>query len=793
MDQPPTDPPAPRPQPERHWWSACLLALATVGTGLCVWSYDPADAPSSYVYPPNAVATNWCGPAGAWLADALVGRFGLAAGFVVAGLLWATLRRLRPKGHGVMLLNGAGWVGITVAAAVAFAAVGPRFGLVWPGGWIGGGLAAVLLDRLAEVGAALVLIPLAVACAVSALWPEIGSIAGVAGSTGALAGRVGGGAARRLSGPLAGLRQRRRQRRQEKAGRREQARRERLDAEGARPDRLHKPAASDADSGSPPIVVSDPSAESPPAAAEQREDVRIVRSGLDRPAWTPAPEDFDQPAGLAVRADVALPARELLDEVEPFQYELHEIEIRERAGLLEHTFAQFGMTVEVVQIDTGPVVTQYEIELQPGLRVKKVMALADDLAIAMRAPSVRIVPSIPGRSTVGVEVPNERRAKVGLREMMQLGGDKFEDMRLPLFLGKDVKGHPLIYDLAKMPHLLIAGRTGTGKSVCLNALILSILMTRSPEQVRMLMIDPKMVELSLYADIPHLMHPVVTDMKKAEALLAWAVDKMEQRYELLARCGVRHIDSFNNLSREDALKRYKPESDADAAQLPRSMPFILIFADEMADLMMTSGKEVEAHIIRLAAKSRAVGIHLVLATQKPTVDVITGLIKSNLPARIAFQVASQSDSRVVLDENGADKLLGNGDMLFLYPGTSRVARSQGTFVSDEEVTGVTEFLKAQSGPQYSPELENLDQKGEADGLDSAALAERDELYEDAVEIVVREQRGSVSLLQRTLGVGYGRGAKLIDFMAADGIVGEYNGAQAREVLYTPEQWHARAG
>jgi S-DNA-T family DNA segregation ATPase FtsK/SpoIIIE len=359
-----------------------------------------------------------------------------------------------------------------------------------------------------------------------------------------------------------------------------------------------------------------------------------------------------------------------------------------------------------------------------------------------------------------------------------------------MFLGKDVSGKPVVIDMCKMPHLLIAGRTGTGKSVCLNTLILSMLLTRSPEQVKMLMIDPKMVELSPYSRIPHLMHPVITDMKKAEAVLGWAVDKMEERYDLLARVGVRHLDSYNQLGKDKVLRKLDIDPDSpEADQIPESMPYIVIIADEMADMMMTSGKDVEGHIIRLAQKSRAVGIHLVLATQKPTVDVITGLIKSNLPARISFQVASRMDSRVVLDEMGADKLLGNGDLLYMAPGTSTLRRAQGTYVSDDEVNRVIEYF-ADSQPEYDPELMQLNVSASTGkgGKGGGEPRDRDDLYEQAVEVVIREGRGSVSLLQRALGVGYGRGARMIDWMAEDGIVGTYNGSQAREVVMTMEQW-----
>jgi S-DNA-T family DNA segregation ATPase FtsK/SpoIIIE len=329
--------------------------------------------------------------------------------------------------------------------------------------------------------------------------------------------------------------------------------------------------------------------------------------------------------------------------------------------------------------------------------------------------------------------------------------------------------------------------------VCLNSIIVSMLMTRRPDEVRMLMIDPKMVELTPYKSLPHLMHPVVTDMKKAEAILAWAVDKMEERYAMLAKVGVRHLSQYNALGRETILERMQPESDEEAAAIPTTMPYIVMIADEIADMMMTAGKEIEQHIIRLAQKSRAVGIHLILATQKPTVDVITGLIKSNLPARIAFQVASRTDSRVVLDEMGAERLLGNGDMLFLSPGTSQILRGQGTFLSDDEIGRVMADIGT-SEPQYAAELVNLQPAAAGEAAKGGpSPKDKDELYEAAVEVVIREGRGSVSLLQRALGVGYGRGARLIDFMAEDGVVGQYAGSQAREVLVTMEQWAARTG
>ncbi|MGI9496826.1 MAG: DNA translocase FtsK [Mariniblastus sp.] len=489
-------------------------------------------------------------------------------------------------------------------------------------------------------------------------------------------------------------------------------------------------------------------------------------------------------------SDYELPQLEMLERSNAVPFERQKRDALKKAEILEKTCKEFGYDVRVVEIETGPVISQYEIELAPGLRLNKITSLADDLAIAMRVPSVRIVAPIPGKNSVGVEVPNENRQVVRLRQVMEQSEKEIESMKIPLFLGADAVGAPLVADLAALPHLLIAGRTGTGKSVCLNAIISSILMTRRPDEVRMLLIDPKMVELSGYGRLPHLMHPVVTDMRKAEAILAWACEKMDERYTLLAKAGVRHVTSYNELGEEELMERMQPESAEEKDAIPVNMPFIVIVADEMADLMMTAGKEVEQHIIRIAQKSRAVGIHLILATQKPTVDVITGLIKSNLPARIAFQVASKTDSRVVLDDNGADKLLGMGDMLFLGKGTSNLLRGQGTYLSDPEINSITECVS--TGEQnFVNELVNIKIKSEDEEGDDDTpkkLENRDELYQQAISIVVQEQRGSCSLLQRAMGIGYGRAARLIDFMAEDGYVGPYNGSKAREVMMTEDQW-----
>jgi len=517
--------------------------------------------------------------------------------------------------------------------------------------------------------------------------------------------------------------------------------------------------------------------------------VPLVRAAP--PAPLPIPPE--QPAA----APYQLPPLSLLKDAQPFPVEDHEQKLRDMAALLEKTCLDFGIKIKVVGIHTGPVITQYEVSLETGLRLNKVTTLADDLALNLRVPSVRVVAPLPGRNTVGIEVPNEIRQTVQLKELVTALATtpKVSKFRLPLFVGKDVEGRPLAYDLATMPHLLIAGSTGTGKSVCLNTIIVSLLLTRRPDECRMILIDPKKVELRDYARIPHLMTPVVTEDKKADAILAWAVDKMEERYELLHRARVRNIAGYNELPYEEIVRRMNPDSVEEIEKIPRKLPYIVIVIDEVGDLMMKMKKEIEGNIIMLAQKSRAAGIHLILATQKPTVDVVTGLIKSNMPARICFRVTNRSDSSVVLDEKGAEKLLGMGDMLLLQTGA--LTRAQGAYVDDEEIIRVVDAIGTDT-PNYDSELLNLktrEQKeaGASDGGGEVGekLRERDPLYEQAVEIVIREQRGSTSLLQRALGIGYGKASRFVDFMAEDGIVGAYNGSNARQVLIAPDEWEGR--
>jgi S-DNA-T family DNA segregation ATPase FtsK/SpoIIIE len=740
-------------------FALCLLALC-VFLALALASYDPLDPPGHMAYPARTVALNLAGVYGAQTAHHMRNSVGLGAYFLVFALLTLDLRLFSRSGPRDSIFRALGILFVLAGVCVGLQMLTPHLGggpVVGSGGYVGAWGLTLLERHFAVQG-----IQILIAATVTAGILATGDLMLLH-----LAWAIPLAPFRMLGRLFSG-------RRDEKlaCNRFEQAESKPVVSTPVAPAiRDKKTAAKPA--ATLPIKVN------PPVVAKSLRDEVVER--LEAGSATSAAVPFE------------LPSLDLLEDAEEFPYDILATKAQAAAVILEKTFKDFGLNVRVVEVDTGPVITQFELELEAGLRLSKVSALADDLAIALRVPSVRVVPSIPGKNTVGVEVPNEKQVLVRLRELIEACPDAIDKMRIPLFLGKDVSGRPLVVDLTKMPHLLIAGRTGTGKSVCLNTLILSMLMTRNPEQVKMLLIDPKMVELSPYKRVPHLMHPVITDMKKAEAVLAWAVDKMEERYDLLAQVGVRHLDSYNKLGKDAVLKKLGLEPGSEEAeQIPASMPYIVIVADEMADMMMTSGKDVEGHIIRLAQKSRAVGIHLVLATQKPTVDVITGLIKSNLPARISFQVSSRTDSRVVLDEMGADKLLGNGDMLYLAPGTSHLTRSQGTFVGDDEVNDVIEFFSG-CEPQYSTELAQLTVKT-ADGKGAPdANRERDEMYDQAVEVVIREGRGSVSLLQRALGVGYGRGARLIDYMAEDGIVGDYNGSQAREVLYTSEQWQELKG
>ncbi len=483
------------------------------------------------------------------------------------------------------------------------------------------------------------------------------------------------------------------------------------------------------------------------------------------------------------RGEYQAPPLTLLTPGERVDPETVREEVEANAQVLEETLASFGVEARVVSNQRGPVITFFEIKVPSGIRLSRVTALADDLAISLKAPSVRIVAPIPGRSTVGIEVPNATREIVRMRDLLECEGDKIDRASIPVAIGSDTAGRPIVEDLASTPHLLIAGATGSGKSVGINAILLSILYTRGPDEVNLILVDPKQVELSFYEGIPHLITPVVTDMRRAAKILEWAVDRMEERYSKLLACGVRNIAGYNKLSKEKKAA-VREKAHLDEEELPDKMPFLVIVIDELADIILTNGKDVELAITRIAQKSRAVGIHMVLATQRPSTNVITGLIKANMPTRIAYVVSSKIDSRVILDANGADRLLGHGDMLYMHPRSLHLRRAQGALVTDQEARATVEFLE-----KRYPDIEYEDLLKSKVGELGDPLQE-DDLYEDAVRAVLTSKLGSASMLQRRLGVGYTRASRLIDMMSDRGLVGPHVGSKAREVMLELEQWEA---
>lgn len=487
---------------------------------------------------------------------------------------------------------------------------------------------------------------------------------------------------------------------------------------------------------------------------------------------TPQQEQFPF---MNVAGEFKLPPLELLkDPPEQKNVRVQRETLEMNARRLERKLSDFGVQGEVVEILPGPVITMYEYKPAPGIKISKVSNLSDDLALTLRAQSIRIVAPIPGKAAIGIEIPNNQREGVYLKEILSSATYRNTRYKLPMALGKDITGTAVVTDLAKMPHLLVAGATGTGKSVSINTMIESLLFKVSPEMVRFLMIDPKRIELSTYQDIPHLLHPVVTQPKDATKALRWAVEEMERRYMLLSDRGVRNIDTYNRKIVGEPRKT--PEDPSRG--IDRTLPYIIIIIDELADLMMVSSKEVEEAITRLAQMARAAGIHLIIATQRPSVNVLTGIIKANFPTRLSFQVSSKVDSRTILDTNGAEHLLGAGDMLFMPPGVGRLMRIHGAYVSEEEVRDVAQFLKKQKSPDYDATILShmaMDEEKAPEDL------ELDEKYEEAVDLVARTGQASISMIQRKLRVGYNRAARMIEVMEAQGIVGPSDGVRPREV------------
>jgi S-DNA-T family DNA segregation ATPase FtsK/SpoIIIE len=472
------------------------------------------------------------------------------------------------------------------------------------------------------------------------------------------------------------------------------------------------------------------------------------------------------------KGEYTLPPLALLDASKQ-ERSIDERELMDRARLLEEKCREFSVEGSVVQIHPGPVVTTFEFKPDAGVKYSKITGLADDLCLAMQAESV-LIDRIPGKSTVGIQIPNATREGISLRELLESEAYHKQTSKLTIALGKTIHGEPYVTDLATMPHLLIAGSTGAGKSVGMNVMITSILYRSTPDDVRLIMIDPKRLELGMYEDIPHLLTPVVVDPKQASNALRWAVREMEERYKTLAAVGVRNIDQFNrNAAAAIEAKEMMPNGDE-----PKKLPFIVVVIDELADLMMVAGNEVEESIARLAQMARAVGIHLILATQRPSVDVITGLIKANMPSRISFRVQSKIDSRTILDSNGAEQLLGRGDMLFLPPASSRFIRVHGPYISEQESARLASFLKKQGKPTYDESITAEEKTAGPDGLDF----EKDDLYDEAARIVVSSSQASISYLQRRLRIGFSRAARLVDMMEMEGLVSAAAGGKAREVL-----------
>ena len=717
---------------------------------------------------------NLGGRLGAQVADLFFMLFGLASYLLPAALLYIAYNLLRFKEPRLRFYKVAAFCGLvfSVSALFAFNLDSTRlFGeLVATGGLIGGGTAHFLKSNLNTFGALLVLLPLLAA-----------SIMILSGFSFVLF----------VSWWLESMRTRWSARKERAAHKREEHEREKAQAAGK-----------SASTGGPLIKESTPPPPPPKPNFFKKEKKKEAAKDM------PVQETFDF---VKQEGEFITPPLSLLDSPPPTERRVDREALEMNARLLEKKLLDFGIDGEVKEICPGPVITMYEFAPAPGIKISRIAGLSDDLTMALQALSIRIVAPIPGKGVVGIEVPNRDRETVYLREIFTCEDFLQSRMKLPLALGKDIAGVPSMTDLAKAPHLLVAGSTGSGKSVSVNTMILSLLYTATPRDVRFIMVDPKMLEFSMYEGIPHLLLPVVTEPKKASLALKWAVNEMERRYRLMADKGVRNIESYNrklavdeeelavhDLSEEEIIEELEEVIDGedqaildeplpfvvddDKEELEHShLPYIVVIVDELADLMMVAGREVEEHIARLAQKARAAGIHLILATQRPSVDVITGLIKANLPSRISFQVSSKVDSRTILDTNGAEALLGMGDMLYLPPGTGRLKRVHGAFVSDAEVQRVVDFLKKQGKPVYEKSILEMKDSDDKGGIGDEE--ELDERWEDALRLVAETRQASISMVQRRLRIGYNRAARIIEMMEREGMVAPSDGTSKPREIY----------
>ncbi len=756
-------------------------------------------------YLPESPAINRGGPVGFAISNMLIQSFGLAAYIFPTLLLLAGLVLFFNRRAGLAPVRVAGGFFLLVLASVVLGVYRSHVTPDAAGGWVGGFLGTLMVGALGDGGTGIALAAIGLLVfmmltgqAVSDLARQIvGAFTATMTDTRLATGRV-----------LSGLR-----RRTAELGRF----RERLS--GLRMPRRGGPRGQKAVEGpvmkGPEVVYG--AAEPAVIEVEAEPEEAPARSALGRladrakavgPKIERGPLRKDKKAEPEQEefifdvddTNFRLPPTKLLGEHDNRSEYVDEKLLVDSSAILEQKLSTFGVNGRVVAVRPGPVITTYEFEPEAGVKVSRVVNLCDDLTMALRAHGVRIVAPIPGKNVVGIEVSNRNRAIVGLRDLIE--SEEYHNGRstLPLALGRDTTGSAMCGELTKMPHLLMAGATGTGKSVALNAYIISLLYKATPRDLRLIMIDPKMLELSLYEGIPHLLVPVVTDVKKAAAALANAVREMERRFEVMKEMRVRSLDDYNRKVAEAAANAEEPELDegfededdetgleglVSRPELPEKivhehLPRIVVIVDELADLMMSVGRDVEASITRLAQKARAAGIHMILATQRPSVDVITGLIKANFPSRISFQVTSRPDSRTILDTVGAERLLGNGDMLWMAPGTSFLQRIHGGFVGDDEVAEIVEFLKKQGDPDYKMDLLETPGGDGEDGEDGEEFF--DELYDKAVDLVTRHGQGSTSWLQRKLTIGYNRAARIIEHMEREGVVGPADGAKPRKVL-----------
>jgi DNA segregation ATPase FtsK/SpoIIIE, S-DNA-T family len=712
---------------------ALLLLGLAVFVLLALASYSFIDPQGLWEVWSVTMVKNWGGKTGAYLASGGMGLLGLASfwvPFILGGLAWQSHRRGLEHltwTQGISALTFLAASAGLLSLALPFISWGDS--LMHSGGRLGDALAAGLTGLFNGPGAALLLIVLLLASLMGATRLSLVGLMSFLGRLGQQAWEALG--RRRVPAPV---------------------------REAPLPKEVpaNQPLIARSELQEEELVPAPPASESEPASSPAPKRRRVASAG---------PEKF------------TLPPLDLLDPPKPWDHQMQEGQMVAQAEKLESTLRHFGVEGKVTAIIPGPVVSRFELEPAPGVKISKVTGLTDDLALALKALSIRIVAPVPGKAVIGIEIPNPKRQVVALREILADAAYQKSASRLTIALGKDIMGSPVVTDLGRMPHLLIAGATGSGKSVGLNAMILSILFKATPDEVRFLLIDPKRIELSTYEGIPHLLHPVVVNPKEATAALHWAVAEMEKRYALLWDLGVRNIESYNQKAKT---MKFDPEQEGEPP--PRFLPYIVVVIDELADLMLVASRDTEEYLIRLAQKARASGIHLLVATQRPSVDVITGLIKANFPTRVSYQVSSKADSRVILDSVGAERLLGKGDLLFIPPGTSQLTRIHGAFVSEEEVFRAVEFLKAQAEPEFEPgilEMQTQEQEEEDSG-------ERDEKWDEALALVAETRNASISMLQRRLRIGYNRAARIIETMEREGLVGPSDGLKAREV-YIPRR------